>query len=286
MSVDLREGQATSLVFRPPALWASPTGLVLDPLGDTLEAPTPVLSTVSTTVAASAANDESQFDVVLATGIARGDLLQVTDPSWGDAQVEVSSVDGVTVTTAEPLPGVPDTGSVVKGLDIRLPVAAITTRGLGYRAIVRQDADELVSVFHVVHHPFRNPIDARRVRRFVARFWASDPLLRDEETLENLAEAAGRRLRSRLLEHRSYPHRFWDADDLTESGVLCMMLELAEENRIPGGADPVDYRRGLILDLAKRIGGAVAGATPYDNDDDGKLSETELTGVTNGTLFR
>ena len=288
MSVDIVKTQGHTFTIRPTSVLTSPTAKVLDNKGATLETPTPVVDSVSTTVAASASNSASSFSVASATGIERGKIYQVTDPTFGSAMAEVSSVDGVVVTMVEPLPTIPDASSPFVGVEVTVAITSSSTGtlGMGNRVVLSKDGVEIVSVFNVVRHPWQAPMNARKARHYVAQWWPSDPLVNDEEALENIADAANKMLRGRLLEVARYPHLMWDSDALDEAGQLAMMVHLAEHNRIPGNADPIEYRRSLRFDLRDRVGGLSKSAHPYDDDDDDALDASEIEGTFEGILYR
>ena len=288
MSVDVVKTQGHVFTFRPASPLSAPTSKVLDNTGATLESPTPVVDSVSTTVAASASNSPSSFSVASATGIERGKVYQITDPTFGAAQAEVSSVDGTLVTLVEPLAATPDASSTFVGVEVTVTITATSTGvlGMGNRGILAKDGVELVQVFNVVRHPWQPPIDARKARHYVAQWWPSDPLVNDEEALRNIADASNKMLRGRLLEVARYAHLMWDPDALEAAGQLAMMIHLAEHNRIPGNADPIEYRRSLRFDLRDRVGGLSKSAHPYDDDDDDALDASEIEGTFEGTLYR
>ena len=288
MSVDVVKSQGHVFIFRPGSQLSSPSAKVLDNTGATLESPTPVVDSVSTTVAASASNTASSFSVASATGIERGKVYQITDPTFGSALAEVSSVDGVVVTLVEPLAATPDAASTFIGVEVTVTITTTSTGalGMGNRVILAKDGLELVQVFNVVRHPWQPPMDARKVRHYVAQWWPSDPLVNDEEALSNIAEASNKMLRGRLLEVAKYPNLMWDPDALEEAGQLSMMIHLAEHNRIPGNADPIEYRRSLRFDLRDRVGGLAKSAHPYDEDNDDALDPSEIEGTFEGILYR
>jgi len=290
VSVDIVKGQARTLVFRPESILSAPVAKVLDSKGSSLETPSPTVDSVSTTVASSVSNTVSTFEIASAVGVARGVEYQISDPSFGEAISEVSSIDGTTVTLTEPLPAVPDSGSTFKGIEVSVAVTSASTGSLEMgRRVVLTDASagvELVQVFNVTRHPWQAPMNSRKVRHYVAQWWPSDPLIGDEEQLTNIADASNRLLRGRLLEVAMYAHLLWDPDSLEEAGQLSMMIHLAEHNRIPGNADPIEYRRSLRFDLRDRVGGLSKSAHVYDANDDDALDQEELEGTFEGTLYR
>ena len=97
-----QQGAAVVVRFTPPTPWASPTSKVVSPSGATLETPSPVVDSVSTTVA-SGSNTRSAFVVASASGIARGAVYQLTDPAWGAVSFEVAKIEGSTVHVIEPM---------------------------------------------------------------------------------------------------------------------------------------------------------------------------------------
>ena len=287
MSYDVVKGQAHTFTFRPEVVLASPAAKVLDTKGATLETPTPSVDATSTTVAASASNTASSF-AVSGSGIERGKVYQITDPTFGTALAEVSAVDGATVKLVEPLPAVPDNGSAIVGVEVTVAItsASTGTLGMGYRVVLSKDGSEWIQVYNVCRHPWQPPVTARQARHYVAQWWPSDPLVSDEEALANIADEANKMVRGRLLEVAKYPNLLWDPDSLKEAGQLALMIHLAEHNRVPGNADPIEYRRSLRFDLRDRVGGLAKSAHPYDDDDDDALDEIEQAGTFEGLLYR
>lgn len=281
---DVRQGAAVTFTVQPPSLWSSPTATVLSPSGATVEAPTPSVDTAATTVASDSGNTRSRIRLTDATGFARGRLYRITDATWGEAYAQASAVDGDWLELVEPLPAIPDSGSAVRGIDITVPVSAINTRGRGYRLVVTQGNDERIATFAVVRHPFRNPVDARRVRRHLSQFWPSDPLLSDEQELQNIADEAGRALRGRLAEESRYPDLFFDGDAFEEAGHVAMELALARRNR-HAGEDKDNAVRSREFELRDRVAGVVRAGTIYDGDDDGVVDDGEA-GFAWGSLTR
>lgn len=287
MSRDVQQGKGRTFTFNPTELWTGTAAAVYDPEGVLLESPTPSTDEVDTTVASASASDV--FVITSATGVARGNVYEITDPTWGKALAEVSSVDGTTVTLTAPLPAIPDGGSTVKGVTQTVAITSTSTavRGLGFRVCLRNAAGrEMQQVFNVVRHPFDNPISARDVREYVSHFYPSDPILADEETLAGIAERAGQMLRGRLSTIGLYPHRYIDQEAFTEPARACMRSILAEFNRIPAGADPVEYSRSIQFDLRDLVASIKHSLSPRDLDDDDEVSDEEMTSVFSGYLER
>jgi len=287
---EVREGVTATFRFRPDARWTSASGLVKAPSGQTIQTPTPTIDTTSTVVASYASASESIIKLASVASVARGVVYIVTSSQWGDALVEVSSVDPATalVTLVEPLPGIPDAGDAFRGSEVWMSVAAITERALGYRAIVRGggEGQEETARFDVVYQPLSEIITARDVRRHVATAWPNHPFLRDEERLADIALRASDRVRARLREADRYPDRYFDASDLSESSDMAMLLVLAESGLVPGNVDPTEYRRGLVFDLRDAIGGVIQSNIPYDANADDALDEDEAAGIWSGRLYR
>ncbi len=286
MASDIQQSAAGSFTFTPGDLWSGATSKVFSPAGALLESPTPALSSVNTTVVSSTARDV--FVITSAAGVARGEVYRITDASWGDAFAEVSSVDGTTITLTAPLPGIPDAGSAVRGITqtVAITSASTGTRGIGFRVLLRHSGLEMGQMFNVVRHPFNNPLSARTVRAYVSQWWPSDPILESEEALSNIAERAGQMLRGRLMTIGMYPHSYVDAESFVEPARVCMRSVLADENRIPGGSDPIEYHRSLQFDLRDLIASIKHSLQPRDDDDDDDTTDTNMTGVFSGYLVR
>lgn len=287
MSIDVQQNKAYSFTFNPSELWSAATAAVYNPGGDLLESPTPSIDAVDTTVASASAPDV--FVITSATGVTRGNIYKITDPTWGGAFAEVSSVDGTTITLTAPLPSTPDNGSTVEGITqtVAITTTSTGTRDLGFRVLLRSAGGrEMQQLFNVVRHPFDNPITPRDVREYVANFFPSDPILNDEETLAGIAERAGYMLRGRLSTIGLYPHAYIDQQAFVEPARACMRSVLAEFNRIPGGADPVEYARSIQFDLRDLVSGIKSSLSPFDDDDDDDVTDTDMVSVWSGYLER
>ena len=286
MAIDIQENGTRTFRFHPPELWTGATAQVLGPSGTILESPSPSASTVDTTVASATARDS--FVITSASGVVRGDLLLVSDPTFGSASAEVSAVDGTTIRLTSPLPAVPDGGSTVKGLTqtVSITTASTSERNLGCRVVLKYSGQQLSFMFNVVRHPFRNPIDSRVVREYVAQWFPSDPILEDEEALANIGERSGQMLRGRLMTIGMYPHQYVDPEAFIEPARCCMRSILADENRIPAGADPIEYHRSMQFDLRDLIANIKHSLQPLDTDDDGDTEDTNYTGLRSGFLER
>lgn len=286
MAIDIQQNGSHSFTFHPPDLWAGATSTVYDPAGAVLESPSPSLDAVDTTV--SSATTRDAFVIADATGVTRGHVYRITDPSWGDAFAEVSAVDGTTIKLTAPLPGIPDNGSAVRGVSqvVAITSASTAVRDLGFRVVLKLAGREIGSMFNVVRHPFENPVTARTVREYVSQWWPSDPLLDDEEGMANLAERAGQMLRGRLMSIGMYPHQYVDPEVFVEPGRVCMRSILADENRIPSGADPIEYHRSLQFDLRDLVANVKHSLTPFDDNDDGDTTDTNMIGIRSGFLER
>tara|TARA_Y100000593_G_scaffold94277_1_gene192621 strand:- start:1879 stop:2742 length:864 start_codon:yes stop_codon:yes gene_type:complete len=287
MASDVQQNKTHVFTFNPSEIWAGASCAVYDPDGVLLESPSPSLDAVNTTVASATSSDV--FVVSSATGVTRGNIYEVVDPTWGAAFAEVSSIDGTTVTLTAPLPAKPDDGATFKGVTQTVAITASSTgtRGLGFRVLLRSASGrEMQQLFNVVRHPFDNPIAARDVREYVSNFFPSDPILSDEETLSGIAERAGSMLRGRLSTIGLYPHAYIDQQAFLEPARACMRAVLAEFNRIPAGADPVEYARSIQFDLRDLVSGIKNSLSPFDSDDDDAVADTEQSSVWSGYLER
>lgn len=286
MAIDIQEGSAWTFTFDTPELWAGATAQVFNASGDLLESPSPAASSVDTTVASATRRD--QFVITSATGVTRGHVYIINDPTFGDALAEVSAVDGTTIRLTAPLPAIPDGGSTVKGVTqtVTITTASTTIRDLGSRVVLKYAGQQLSQAFNVVRHPFQNPVTPRTVREYVSQWWPSDPLIDDEEALENIADRAGQMLRGRLMTIGMYPHQYVDPESFIEPARCCMRSVLADENRIPSGADPLEYHRSMQFDLRDLIANIKHSLQPLDDNDDGDTTDTNLNGIRSGYLVR
>ena len=280
---ELRYNAAGTLVLVPPARWATATASILDKDGDETEAPTPSLDAVSTTTASDADTTRSLIKLASASGVVRGTVYEVVDTAFGTALRKVSKVNGSWVTLSEPLPGIPAVGATFKGVAWSVPVTTTTTAtlGLGFRGLLNgpETADHLAVAFGVVRHPYVSPGSIRDVARYLSDVRPSDPLLDDEEAMEDVAERADLIVRGRLLASQLYVHRFWDRSVLWEPWHTAMKLALADMGRVPGGTDVETWTRSMRFELRDLISDLLRSAGTYDDDEDDAQTDLEDKGA-------
>jgi hypothetical protein len=285
---EVREGETATFRFRPASRWTSATGLVKDPDGTASQTPAATVSSVDTTIGAYT-NTEDELKLLSVTGVNRGEVYQVVD-GFGAVQCEVSSVDTTNrvVTLTEPLPYVPEVGAAFQGVEVTMTIAAITDRDSAYRAIVRgaSAGQEAVSRFDVVIQPFRDPIDAREVRRWFVGTFPNHPWAKDEERQADFATAASQRVRIQLRSAQRYPDRLIDTDDLRVAALVALQIEVAKNGLMPGGVDPTEYQRALKFDLSDAITDILQSNLPYDADGDGDVSRSTDIVFADAELYR
>ena len=93
-------------------------------------------------------------------------------------------------------------------------------------------------------------------------------------------------LRGRLMTIGMYPHQYVDPIAFVEPARACMRAVLADENRIPGGSDPIEYHRSLQFDLRDLIANIKHSLTPFDDNDDDDVTDTNMEHVMTGFLSR
>lgn len=280
---DQEEGRAGELVLAPPeSRWGTVTATVYGPDGEALETPTPTVASTVLRVADDAANTSWRFKVDTVSGVVRGATYEVVDPDFGTVMTTISRIDAdaLFVTLLEPLPATPQDGAPMTAADITVPLTTTTTdagRGIGYRVVVRNSTtgERLDEEFAVVRSPFRSPLTAREIRRHIADVWPSDSRADDPAFHAWLADEVAHRIRTRLRASDLYADRMWDRAALREPCFVQLDLLLAERNMLPPRIDdPLEFKRARSFDLRDAMDRVIRAAM-HDNDDDGKLEETE-----------
>lgn len=277
MTPEIKTGSSRTLRLEPPTRWTgSISVVVVDDQGVTLETPTATADPVETTVVSDPANSPSSVLVDDASGMAPGRVYLVDTPSWA-ARARVAAVDDDRVTFAEALPGTPEAGSSVLGVEIAVPLTSdsTTVAGLNRRVLVTHGQEEIVEVFHVVAHPWRFPVAAREVRDHIVSHWPSHPRAGDEVWIEGVLAEADAELRTRLVEAHRYAHRVWDRHTLRRAAWPAVYLELARRQLVPRGRDGDQYESSQRYELRDRVAGLLKSPTPYDENGDGKVSASE-----------
>jgi len=139
--------------------------------------------------------------------------------------------------------------------------------------------------FHVVRHPFVNPVDARMARGYMATWWPSASQASTEEWIANRAEEAGDLLQGRLLEIERYPHLYLSSQSFREAGLAALDLVMARNGFGQGGASHAENIRSLDIRLGNRVAGIAKSAIPYDANDDDAVADSEVR-VSTGRLRR
>lgn len=280
MGIDIQQGKTRTLRLVPQAPMSGPTCRIVDRKGEELA--TPVATAHSGSAVVDAATDERTFILTTGTGFAIGDHILVSDVLWGDAVAVISSLDGESVRTVEPLPMLPRTGATtVVGLDVTVvvPTDATATLGLDFMVIVEAGQEELTELFNVVAHPFRGPVTARQVRDYMSRLFQGEQT-EDETWYGRIATECNTRIRGRLLASDAYVSRYWDPDALVEIGANMLQLVLAGYGYYSSDSTREDYMRSLRIELKERFADVLKGSTPYDGDGDGTIDDDEVQAST------
>lgn len=276
MSVDLKQSTGATLRLRPEGVdrFTSPSASLTTPTGAVLATPTATADATATTVAESADNTPGQCELLNSTGFELGKLYRVLLPS-GYAVSRLDRLDDDVARWLEPLPETPETGAAVEAVevDVTLTTTHTATRGKSYRLVVSEagvgDASEVINI---VRQPLGAVVTSRDVRSYISATWPSSLLLRSEEKLAQVADAANERIRNRLLTAQKYADLYLDAGAFREVGRIAMRLALVEGyNLVPPGGDRENTERSLLFEFRDRLAEVVSSLTPYDANDDGDL---------------
>jgi len=185
------------------------TAVVRDAAGAQLEAPTPTLDPVNTTLSATAAAGAASLSVASATGVTAGRRYLLGGPeSTGGESVLVASVSGTTVTLARPVARAKASGVAFQGARVTVAVTTASTAAAARQRRVEwtdPDTGEVIAV----------PFD---VTRYAPRSHLTESLLLDFDAA----------LRKRLPQGAWLPaliERAWDM----------VLDDLSTKERHPGG---------------------------------------------------
>lgn len=275
MSSDVLQNSAPLVWADPQTRWASATVSVLDGTGTALEAPTATVDPVSTTVAS--ASSAYSLTLTSGTGVAAGVPYLVTDAGFGARVVVVASIDGAAVTLAEALPSTPSAGATWQGLRVSATLTTTSTATLGesLRAVFAGPAGEqATSWFSVVRQVMPPACTERDVRNMLAHGYSSAGILREPQSMRDVATMASQLVRDRLKRAGVWPHLVGDPAPLGECGRYAARVILAEERGlVPQNRDPDAYVQHVSRRLDEALGGMVHSIAAVDTDEDGDFDD-------------
>jgi hypothetical protein len=284
--MSIQQGKSKVVTLVPEAPMSAPVAVIYDSerrvlvgSGDLTATPSPV-STFAC-VLEGWTNTKFAFAVDEDEGIEPGLMILVTDPKWGTAEAEVSSVDGSIVRLVEPLPDVPEdaaeAGATVVGLDVTVTVPTTATQTLGVGFVLEvTDGDEAVRTdFAVTAYPFAGPCRARHIREKVARGWAGE-YTRDERFHARAAAAVNDEIESRIMATGRYLDRFWSPKALNPllDAMIPLVLSLRYGLR-EGGSTREEYNDAAERVVAARVTDLVRSIQLYNTTGDGKITDTD-----------
>lgn len=285
MTTEIKKGAIRTLTLEPPSRWTGAISAVVeDDQGETLESPSPTADAVDTTVATDPDNSTSTFKLASIAGVTPGRVYEVTSDAWGVARAKVAQVDddAVTVTLVEALPGIPEAGDAVRGVEVSVPISTTTTAaaGMNKRLILTSGEEEVLEVIHVVLHPFQFPITAREIRDYVAENWPSHPRRSDEAWIGSVRDEADEELRGRLSAAHRYAHAQWDPRALRLAARPMYRLVLASRKLVPGSWSASDFRDAESREFERRLSDLLKSIDAYDVSGNGKVDvEDTSTGA-------
>lgn len=291
--MDIQQGKSVVVTLVPEAPMGVPVAAAYDRRGAEL-VPSGSISCAasgySATVVSDPTNTRSRFEVsTVSGGLSPGLFVRVTDPAWGTAIAEVSGVEGDFIRCVEPLPDIPAAGSTIVGLNVSVTVPTGATSALGVGNVLEvTDSSAPANVarlaFAVVRFPFQGPCLARHVRERIARGFPGE-LLRDEQFHRRVADEVNRQIRARLLAAQNYPSRYWDPQSLASIRPAMLRLVLADQHGLrEGGSTRDDYLDQAEREVEARVRDVLKSVELYDADGDGKLDDTETSGVRRWTM--
>lgn len=279
--MSIQRGKSKVLTLVPDApMTAAAEAVIYDSEGNVLvaaDALTVNPSTVNTTVFGIDSNSRHTFQVLIATGIVPGLSIIVTDPTWGVAVSEVSSIDGDIVRLVEPLPDEPDDGATVQGLDITVtvPPAATGTLGVGYVLEVTEGDESVRTDFAVVRYPFAGPCKAQHIREKISRGFAGE-FLKDETFHRRVAVTVNDEIETRIMASGKYLDRFWSPKSLAplRDAMIPLVLSLKFGLR-EGGSSRDEFNDAAEKTVEARLQDVLRSVNVYDANGDGSVDSEE-----------
>ena len=276
------EDQSGTLEVYPDSRPSSATITIFKPGGEELVASTAAtVDSLSTTVA-SKTSDEV-FVVASASGFVVGRKYLLIGAGGDSSPIEISEIDGTTITLAHP-PAIPVAVSdSIVGLRVSYTLASSKTgeRDLYYRAEwlvtpTSGDVQGIQSTFDVVRMQFTDPCTSDTVKRYLSFQFPSAISRYSSEELNNIAERASNMVTRAVDSIGRRAHLYGSPEMFTEAGLIAMKIVLADDGLIPqaGQLDVLEYLENLRRSFKSHVHQATQSGW-YDKDDDGVVETGE-----------
>jgi hypothetical protein len=271
VSVQVREGTATTVRIKTDGTWTTPVLSIVDPTGGSVSGGSAALDSTSTTLSG-APTYPYLLPLTSAVGFVVGRHYKVTTDSVVSI-VRATRIDGSNLYV-EPAPVItPESGDTIAGVEVSVSVPAITPAtgfGCGYQLVLtegdreeREDLDVLPRLFLM---DFRD-VD---LRRLLAESWPSYVV--SETVIDGLVEDVREEIRAEMLARGVYPHYFISPSAFRMAGYAVARRLLAQwHNLYPPASAPDDYRREVESDISRYLARIQQSWQPRDSNDDGAL---------------
>jgi hypothetical protein len=273
VSVQVREGTATTVRIKTDGTWTTPVLSIVDPTGGSVSGGSAALDSTSTTLL-SAPTYPYQLPVTAVTGFVVGRFYKVTT----DSVVSIVRVTRIETDTrilhVEPAPVItPESGDTIAGVEISVSVPAITPAtglGCGYQLVLTEDDREEREDLDVLPRLFLMDFRDVDLRRLLAESWPS--YVMSETVIDGLVEDVREEIRAEMLARGVYPHYFISPSAFRMAGYAVARRLLAQwHNLYPPASAPDDYRREVESDISRYLARIQQSWQPRDTNDDGAL---------------
>ena len=281
--IQVLQNQNATLEIYPKSRPSSATVTIFKPGGDALVESTAATVDAANTTIASVTSSEV-FTVASASGLATGRKYLLVGATGDESAVEISEIDGTTITLAEP-PAIPvSVSDAFVGLRVTYVLASANTsvRDLNYRAewIVTPTSGDVYSqqtMLDVVRMQFKEPCTRETVKRYLSFQFPSATARYSSEELNNIAERANNMVVRSVDAIGRRAHLYGSPDMFEECGLLGLKLILADDGLYPnsGQIDPLEFIQSVRLSFNSAIHQATQSGW-YDVDDDGEVEKREI----------
>jgi hypothetical protein len=285
MALEVHYNTALPVYLEPQdgLLATTGTAVLRDEDGATIETLSVTLPTAgSRTVSAGTTIDA--IKVSSATGVTVGHKWRVV--SDGVTQVfTVARVDGTTVYPLDPLAQLPDKDSAFEPIRMTATISAPGITKIGYNWRLEWLYDDgttegfAADVVHVVRWKWNSPISGARIRRHIAHTYPATVDSREAYYWQTIADEANEEIRKLVEATGRRPNLYGSPNCFDRAGYIAAKHLLAGEGIVPAGSNPGIFMEQMRADFDREVSRVISSLKMYDADNDGKISDTEATGL-------